>query len=128
MPTDPVEMERLAGQVRAALESADLIRYRELLDPDVRWGAPDDTGPGCRNRDQVLAWYRRGRAKGIRATVTDTVVRGDKILVSLRIGRGRPSTDGGGPTLRWQILTVQRGRIVDIRGFDDRATAVARLD
>jgi hypothetical protein len=85
MATDLVQVEQLAGQVQAALQTADLTGYRELLDPNVTWGAPDDMNSGCRNRDQVLAWYRRGRAKGVRADVIETVVRNDKILVGLSV-------------------------------------------
>lgn len=126
--TDPQQMEELAGQIEAALQTADLNGYRELLDPDVTWGAPDDADPGCRNRDQVLTWYRRGRADGVRAVVTETVIHHDKILVGLSVSDGRSSSDGGGgQTARWQILTVKRGRIVDIRGFEDRAVAVSRM-
>ena len=117
-------MEELAGQVCTALEDADLDGYRDLLDPGVTWGAPDDPRPGCRNRDQVLAWYRRGRAPGMRARVTETEVGGDRILVGLEVV-GRDAT--GAPVQRWQVLTVPDGRIVDIRGFEDRATALARM-
>jgi len=107
-----------------ALEDADLEGYRELLDPGVTWGAPDDPQPGCRNRDQVLAWYRRGRARGVRAKVTETEVGVDGILVGLEVG-----LEGGddAPVERWQVLTVRRGKIVDIRGFEDRQTARARM-
>jgi hypothetical protein len=35
-------MEQLAGHVQAALQTADLTGYRELLDPNVTWGARDD--------------------------------------------------------------------------------------
>ena len=49
--------------------------------PDVRWGASDDSQPGCQNRDQVLACYRRGRDAGVRASVTEVTVADDKVLV-----------------------------------------------
>jgi hypothetical protein len=126
MATDLVQMEQLAGQVQAALQTADLTGYRELLDPNVTWGAPDDMNPGCRNRDQVLAWYRRGRAKGVRADVIETVVRNDKILVGLSIF-DEASSQSASRTPRWQILTVRSGLIVDIRGFEDRDTAISRI-
>jgi hypothetical protein len=71
-------MEGLAQQVRGALSSADLSAYRDLLDPNVHWGAPDDLTPSCQNRDQVLAWYRRGRDAGVRATVSEVAVAGDR--------------------------------------------------
>jgi hypothetical protein len=120
-------MEQLAGQVRAALQAADLLGYRELLDPNVTWGAPDDTNPGCRNRDQVLAWYRRGRANGVRAVVTETGLFGDKILVGLRVFDECSRSEGGDPTERWQILTIRGGLVADIRGFEERTAAMSRL-
>jgi ketosteroid isomerase-like protein len=120
--------DELAGRVRTALESADLTAIRDLLDPNVRWGAPDDPAPSCQNRDQVLAWYQRGREAGVRAQVTDMVVEDNKILVGLTvIGTGGAlSGEQGGPADRWQVLTVRGGRVVDIRGFDDREEARSR--
>ena len=55
----------MGDRIRAALDSADLTAIAALLDADVTWGAPDDT-PSCRNRREVLAWYRRGYAAGVR--------------------------------------------------------------
>ena len=115
MATGLVQMERIAGQVQAALRTADLNGYRELLDPNVTWGAPGDMEFGCRNREQLLAWYRRGRAKGVRADVMETMVRNDKILVGLSIVDGQPSSEPGSETSRWQILTVKRGLVVVTR-------------
>lgn len=127
MATELVRMEQIAGQVQAALQTADLTGYRELLDPNVTWGAPDDMNPGCRDRDQVLAWYRRGRAKGVRADVIETVVHKDKILVGLRIF-DESSSESGNQTNRWQILTVKSGLITDIRGFEERDAAISRME
>lgn len=128
MATDLAEMEQIAGQVQAALQTADLTGYRELLDPNVTWGAPDDMNPGCRNRDQVLAWYRRGRAKGVRADVFETVVRNDKILVGLSIVGDQAPSDPRSDTNRWQILTVRDGLVADIRGFEERDAAMSRME
>lgn len=116
----------VAARVKVALESADLSAIADLLDPNVRWGAPDDDAPSCQNRNQVLAWYQRGRAAGTRATVTELVVRGDKILVGLKVV-GRPAAEEpGSETDRWQVLTIRDNHIVDIRGFDQRTEAAAR--
>jgi len=128
MATDPVQMDQIAGQVRGALQTADLTGYRELLDPNVTWGAPDDKHPSCRNRDQVLAWYRSGRAKGVRANVIETVVRNEKILVGLGVFDGHSPSDSGEVANRWQILTVKNGFVVDIRGFEERDDAISRLE
>ena len=69
-------MEDIAQQVRIALEAADLSAFSDLLDPDVHWGAPDARRPSCKNRDQVLAWYQRGRESGVRARVSEVGVFG----------------------------------------------------
>src|SRR5258708_37520735 len=98
-------VEALAERIRGALESADISQFGELLDPNVRWGAPEDPAPSCQSRSDVLAWYGRGRAAGRRARVVDVQVRWDRILVNLIIIE--PST-AGTPTVehhRWQILT-----------------------
>lgn len=123
----PPTVQEVAGQVQAAIESADLEAFRDLLDPNVRWGPADDSTSGCTNREQLLAWYRRGRAAGARATVTEIVVGNDKLLVGLDVVGTAEATNRGGRVDRWQVLTLAGGRVVDIRGFDDRGEALARV-
>jgi ketosteroid isomerase-like protein len=113
--------DSIAERVRAALETADLDEFGELLSPDVQWGAPDDSNPPCQNRGQVLEWYRRGRAAGSRATVRELSVHGDTLLVGLSI-----ELDGS-EVERWQVLRVGPQGVNDIRGFEDRPSAAARL-
>jgi ketosteroid isomerase-like protein len=116
----------IAERVKAALESPDLTAMGDLLDPNVRWGAPDDPAPSCQNRRQVLDWYQRGRDAGVRARVTEVAVQGDSILIGLKVG-GNPAAEQAGTDVdRWQVLTVEAGRVVDIRAFDDRTEAATR--
>ncbi|MDP9259809.1 MAG: nuclear transport factor 2 family protein [Actinomycetota bacterium] len=120
------DMERLAQRVRSALDAADLSAFGELLDPNVRWGAPGDPSPMCRNRAQVLSWYQGGRNAGVRARVSEVTVVGDRtILVGLRVVRNAAPLESGVESERWQVLTVGDGRVVDIVGFDERSDAVA---
>lgn len=121
-------MEAIAAQVRIALEAADLSAFSELLDPYVHWGAPDARRPACQNRDQVLTWYQRGRDAGVRGDVSDVVVCGEQLLVSMTVHGTEDAQQRGGAALRWQVLAVRGGRVVDIVGFDDRADAVAYID
>jgi len=121
---DPVR--NIAERVRAALASADLAAFGELLDPDVHWGPPDADVAVCKTRSQVLAWYQRGRESGRRARVTQIDVIGDRILVGMVV-TGRAGEDSGDAE-RWQVLTVANGRVVDIVGFDERGPAVARAE
>lgn len=112
--------EALAGQVRAALESADLTAYKNLLAPDVHWGPPDSPRWGCHNREQVLAWYKTARRKGVRAKVTEVVVGRGSLLVGLDV-------TGREDSVRWQVLQVRDdGLITDICGFENRNEAAAR--
>jgi len=127
MSEDQNTMEGLARQVRVALEAADLSAFSDLLDPDVTWGAPDARRPACQNRDQVLRWYRRGKESGTEARVSEVAVFGDRILVEMTVRNTQAADERGGVALRWQVLTVRDGRVVDIVGFDDRTEAVARV-
>ena len=78
MPWQREDVERVAEQVRSALETADLSAFSELLDPDVRWGAPGDPSPACMDRAQVLSWYQRGLDAGVRARVAEIAVLDDR--------------------------------------------------
>jgi len=117
-------MDQVAGQVREALAAANLSAFTELLDPDVTWGAPGARKPTCKNRNQVLAWYQRGRDAGVRGSVLDVEVIGDRVLVSMSLRGTENARERGGAALRYQVLTVRNGRIVDIVGFDDRTEAI----
>ena len=121
------EPAALTGRVRSALESGDLDAIRDLLDPGVRWGAPE--GPGdadCHNRDQVIAWWAGARAAGARAVVTEVTAGAGTLLVGLKVTGTPAAEEAGGTASRWQVLTLRGNSIADIRGFDDRTAAAAR--
>lgn len=127
MSEPPDVMEGLARQVRGALDGGDLSGFSELLDPDVTWGAPGAESPACQNRNQVLRWYQKGQEAGVGAVVCDVTVHGDRILVSMTVRGSGAAENRGGAALRWQVLSVRRGRVVEIVGFDDHDDARALL-
>lgn len=128
------------------MEANDLAAMEALLDPDVHWGAPDDEAlddkaredespedgsaddgsAECVNREQVMTWYRRAVANGVRARVTEVVAGPGAILVGLMVSGAGGSQESGGEVERWQVLTVGGDLVTDIRGFDARAAAAAR--
>jgi ketosteroid isomerase-like protein len=116
-------MDELAGQVKKALAAGDVSAFAELLDPDVTWGAPGARHPTCQNRSQVLTWYQRAREAGVRGSAFAVDVLGDRLLVSLTVEGTEGARERGGTALRFQVLTVRDGRIVDIVGFDDKSEA-----
>jgi ketosteroid isomerase-like protein len=117
-------MDQLAGQVRSAMAAEDLSAFADLLHPDVTWGAPG-ANPTCRNRNQVLTWYQRGREAGVRGSVFDVEIIGDRLLISMSVRGTEEARERGGTALRYQVLTVRNGKVVDIVGFEDRADALA---
>lgn len=120
------ELSALIARVRFALESGDLDAIRDLLEPDARWGAPQGRGDAdCRNRDQIIAWWAGARATGARAVVTEVTTGAGKLLVGLDVTGAPTAREAGGTARRWQVLTLRGNRIADIRGFEDRAAAVA---
>jgi hypothetical protein len=126
MSDDPGSLADLAANVRLALEGADPAAFGHLLDPAVRWGPPDDAVSGCHNRDQVIARYVGAKAQGMTGQVVEVVPGRDALLVGMLVN-GTPAAEEAGGTLeRWQVLAVRHGRIVDIRGYPDRAEAAAR--
>ncbi len=106
-----ITAEGIVGRVQAALDGADLHAIGGLLDPNVRWGVPDDPDQSCKKREQVLTSYRRGREARLRARVTETVGYGDGILVELAI-TAHQAVGGEG--------------IIETCGFDSSDDATAR--
>ena len=117
--------DELAEQVRRALGTGEASAFADLLDPDVTWGAPGAHNPTCKNRNQVLNWYQRAQKSGVQGSAFDVEVIGDRLLVSLIVRGTEGARERGGTTLRFQVLTVRGGRIVEIVGFDDKAEAQA---
>jgi ketosteroid isomerase-like protein len=118
-------MDEIAVLVTEALAQEDLSAFTELLDPAVTWGAPGARNPTCKNRNQVLAWYQRGRDAGVRGSVYDVEVLGDRLLVSMSVRGTDNARERGGAALRFQVLTVRGGKVVNIVGFDDRTEALS---
>jgi ketosteroid isomerase-like protein len=118
-------VDDVAVLVRQALAAEDLSAFAELLDPDVTWGAPGSRKPSCRNRKQVLAWYQRGRDAGVRGSVDEVEVRGDRLLVTMHVRGTENARERGGVALRFQVLTIRSGKVVDIVGFDDKTEALS---
>ena len=117
-------MDEVAEEVRQAMTAGDASAFAELLDPDVTWGAPGARNPTCKNRNQVLKWYRRAQEAGVRGSPIDIDVQGNRLLVTLTVQGTEGAREQGGTALRFQVLTVRDGRIVGIVGFDDKAEAI----
>ena len=117
-------MDEVAEQVRKAMAAGDISAFAELLDPHVTWGAPGSRDPTCKNRNQVHRWYQRAQESGVRGNAFDVEVLSDRLLVSLTVQGTEGARERGGTALRFQVLTVRHGQIVDIVGFDEKSEAI----
>jgi ketosteroid isomerase-like protein len=116
-------MDAVATVVSNAMQSGDLPTITALLAPDVRWGDPEQSVPTCTNKSQVLRWYENAHRAGASADVIETVVLGRNILLGLAV-RGNPrATSPTDPDVRWQVMSIEDGKIAEIRGYESRGDA-----
>jgi Ankyrin repeats (many copies)/Ankyrin repeat len=115
-------MAELARHLETAYRDLDLDLdlLGSLLHPEVRW-----TGL-CRDRAQVLDWYRGLIAEGTVATVRSAEVDRDAVVLGLAVAGRADGAAPAPPQQLYQVFTVADARIVEIRGYGDRASALTR--
>ena len=113
-------MAAIAGHLEDAHHRRDLELLGSLLNPEVHW-----TGV-CKDKDHVLDWYRRLLAEGTVAEVESVEVDGDGVILGLRVSLPAEGARPAAPQRVFQVFTVVDGQIVDLRGYPDRKSALAR--
>jgi len=115
-------MAEIARQLQTAAQDVDLDLLGSLLHPEVRW-----TGL-CKDRSQVLDWYRAVLAEGLEASVRSVEVDRDAVVLGLTVGRRAQGARPAPPQPLYQVFTVRDAQIVEIHGYPDRASALTRGD
>ena len=113
-------MAEIARHLETTARDLDLDLLGSLLHPEVRW-----TGL-CRDRAQVLDWYRAVLAEGMEASVRSVEVDRDAVVLGLTVGRRAQGARPAPPQPLYQVFTVRDAQIVEIRGYPDRASALTR--
>jgi ankyrin repeat protein len=113
-------MADVAEHLQAAYRDLDLDLLGSLLHPQVRWSGLCDTSA------QVLDWYRQGLADGIRPTVESVEVDRDGVVLGITLSRPAEGARPAPAERLWQVFTVGNGEVTEIRGYPDRASALAR--
>lgn len=121
LPEPSGALSELAESLRIAYDTVDLDRFSRLLDPDVTWGG----GPmGCRNREEVIGWYRESIDRGTRGAVTRVVQPDERTLIAeVTFWAPGQGTTPLPPEVRYQRLEVHEGRITAITGYPSMAQA-----
>jgi hypothetical protein len=113
-------MADIARHLETAYRDQDLGLLGSLLHPQVQW-----TGL-CRDREQVLDWYRGLIAAGNVATVQSVEVDRDAVVLGLAVAG---QAEGARPALAQhlhQVFTVEDAQVIGIRGYPDRDSALTR--
>jgi ankyrin repeat protein len=113
-------MADVAQHLEAAYRNLDLELLGSLLHPEVRWSGL------CNTSAQVLDWYRQGLADGTRATVESVEVDRDAVMLGITLSRPAEGARPAPAELLYQVFTVDNGEVTEIRGYPDRASALAR--
>jgi ankyrin repeat protein len=115
-------MAEIARHLETAARDLDLDLLGSLLHPEVRW-----TGL-CRDREQVLDWFRAVLAEGTQASVHSVEVDRDAVVLGLTVGRRAQGARPAPPQPLYQAYTVRGAQVTEIRGYPDRDSALARGD
>jgi len=113
-------MADVAQHLEAAYRSLDLELLGSLLHPQARWSGLCDTSA------QILNWYRQGLADGTRLTVESAEVDRDAVVLGITLSRPAEGTRPAPAERLYQVFTVDDSEVIEIRGYPDRASALAR--
>ena len=113
-------MADVAQHLEAAYRHLDLELLGSLLHPEVRWSGL------CNTSAQVLDWYRQGLADGTRPTVESVEVDRDAVMLGITLSRPAEGARPAPAERLYQVFTVDNGEVIEIRGYPDRASALAR--
>ena len=113
-------MADVAQHLEAAYRHLDLELLGSLLHPEVRWSGL------CNTSAQVLDWYRQSLADGTRPTVESVEVDRDAVMLGITLSRPAEGARPAPAERLYQVFTVGNGEVVEIRGYPDRASALAR--
>ncbi|MCZ4102800.1 MULTISPECIES: nuclear transport factor 2 family protein [Streptomyces] len=120
--------QTIAARLQEAFEAGDLAQLGTLLDPGVRWGGKEDTPQTCHSCSDVLVWYGRLSAEGVRSRITETIVRDEAVVLGFDLAGPERGPDGERPNQIFQVFRLSGGPVTDIRGYPQRALALAVAD
>jgi ketosteroid isomerase-like protein len=108
--------------VGEALEHAGFDEFVAALDPDVVWIGVHP-GQLCRNKDEVVATFRRALAEGRTGNPEVLAHTEEFVVVDPHV---EPPLEAN-PQLH-HVFTLRENRIVEMRDYPDRASALKAVD
>jgi ketosteroid isomerase-like protein len=120
-------VETLATQLRTAFNTRDIDTFRGLLAKDAHWGEDPGAPTTCHNRSEIIAHFKRLLHEGVRASITETTAGPRGIACLLEVEWPNPKNAPFDRFNFYQVYVVTDGRITEIQGHDDRASALAAI-
>jgi ketosteroid isomerase-like protein len=108
-----------------ALIQGDFAVLEASLAEDPVWRTVEEGTTNCEGRDTIIGIMRRNLAGRLRGRIEEVSQTGSRVVVGFR--PERPSEAGDRPLeggIAYMVVTVQTGRIAELKGCPDRATAV----
>jgi ketosteroid isomerase-like protein len=107
-----------------ALSTGDLTALESALAPDAKWRAVEDGPWNCQNRATILEVIGRNVAEGRLAGRIESVEeQAERMIVGFRPDKpdGWPLDNG----IRYVVITLQDGKITEMKGCAGRTIALA---
>lgn len=123
---DSPEIE-LLHRTWEAMTGGDFAVLEESLAEGAKWHGVDD-GQLCAGRTEILDVMTRNLPGRLRGRIEETIQTGPRVLVAFRPEQPfdageRPLDDG----IAYMVVTIREGKLVELKGCADRATAQAYL-
>jgi ketosteroid isomerase-like protein len=108
-----------------ALIQGDYVVLEASLAEDARWRTVEGGATNCDGRATIVGIMRRNLGGRLRGSIEEASQVGSRVIVGFRPDRpadadGRP-LEGG---IAYMVVTVEGGRIAELKGCADRAAAV----
>jgi ketosteroid isomerase-like protein len=124
--TDDTPEIELVRRSFEALIQGDCAVLESSLAEDARWRTVEEGAMNCEGRDTIVGIMRRNLGGRLRGTIEEATQVGSRVIVGFRPEHpadadGRP-LEGG---IAYMVVTVEGGKIAELKGCADRASAVA---
>jgi ketosteroid isomerase-like protein len=124
--SDSPEIE-LLRRAWEAMTGCDFAVLEESLAEDAKWHGVEE-GQLCSGRTEILEVMTRNLPGRLRGRIEETIQTGPRVLVAFR--PEKPSDAGDRPVddgIAYMVVTISDGKIIELKGCADRATAQAYL-
>lgn len=124
-PVTPSANVALVRDLWAAVARHDLEAVSPHLAADARWRAVEDGPWNCEGRAAILEVLGRWRAGGSHGRLESVAAIADRVVVGFRPDPAREPVFPLDEGLRYMVVTLGGGQIVEMKGCASRAAAHA---